>query len=268
MTKTGDPFCGDGEGRGERLVAYLYDDLDAGERARIESHLSGCPACRDELAALGGVRAELARWAPPEPSGARSPEPGVRSPRSRLAMFMDIPAWAQTAAALLCVGVAAGLANLDVRYGAEGLQVRTGWSSAPAPVAASAPIAAPAPATTASPWQADLAALEEGLRAELVGSRALAPSDPMASPQRADGAPLTNVRTLIEESEERQRRELALRLADLLQDVEYQRRDDLEKIDRSLGLIQANLGIMQNTGVEVLRQRQMINDLAVRVSQR
>jgi hypothetical protein len=186
-------------------------------------------------------------------------------------MFTDVPVWAQTAAALLCVGVAAGLANLDVRYGADGLQVRTGWSSAPAPVVTAVPVAASAPAapaTTASPWQADLAALEEGLRAELVGNREVAPSDPVASPRQADGVPLTNVRTLIEESEERQRRELALRLADLLQDVEYRRRDDLEKIDRSLGLIQANLGIMQTTGVEVMRQRQMINDLAVRVSQR
>jgi hypothetical protein len=35
MTKTGDAFCGDGEGRGERLVAYLYGDLDTGERDRI-----------------------------------------------------------------------------------------------------------------------------------------------------------------------------------------------------------------------------------------
>jgi hypothetical protein len=76
------------------------------------------------------------------------------------------------------------------------------------------------------------------------------------------------VRGLIDESEQRQRRELALRLADMLRDVQFQRRDDLEKIDRSLGVIQANLGMMQSTGVEVMRQRQMLNDLAVRVSQR
>jgi hypothetical protein len=73
---------------------------------------------------------------------------------------------------------------------------------------------------------------------------------------------------LIGASEQRQRRELALRLAEVLRDVESQRRDDIEKIGRSLGVIQANLGVMQNTGVEVMRQRQMINDLAVRVSQR
>jgi hypothetical protein len=76
------------------------------------------------------------------------------------------------------------------------------------------------------------------------------------------------VAALIDESEQRQRRELALRLAEAVRDLHVQRRDDLARIDRSLGVIQANVGVMQNTGVEVMRHRQMINDLAVRVSQR
>jgi hypothetical protein len=259
MTTKGDAVCMGGDGWGEQLVAYLYEDLEAGARARVEAHLSECPACQSELGALGGVRSALARWAPPEPSFGMIARRAVPPPRSWLAGLADIPVWARTAAALLCVGVAAGLANLDVRYGADGLAVRTGWSSAPAP-AAEAVVETPE-----RPWQADLAALEEGLRIELASSRAVAPSGPTSG---AAAAELSGVRTLIEESEQRQRRELALRLADLLRDVEYRRRDDLEKIDRSLGLIQANLGVMQNTGVEVMRQRQMINDLAVRVSQR
>ena len=39
----------------------------------------------------------------------------------------DLPLWAQVAAAMLCVGVAAGVANLEVRYEGGRLSVRTGW---------------------------------------------------------------------------------------------------------------------------------------------
>jgi hypothetical protein len=258
MTIRGDMHCDQNEGWGGQLVAYLYDDLEPSERAEVEAHVSGCPACRRELAALGDVRGALAQWTPPEPAfGVAVHRPAPTPPAHWLAALGDIPVWAQTAAALLCVGVAAGLANLDVRYDADGLAVRTGWSSAPAPVAE------PAPETAGRPWQADLVALEQGLRAELMERGAGTVPDASAG---ADSGDLARLRTLIEESEQRQRRELALRLADLSREVEYRRRDDLQKIDRSLGMIQANLGVMQNTGVEVMRQRQMLNDLAVRVS--
>ncbi len=43
----------------ELLVSYLYDDVSREDRARFESHLRGCAACRDELKALGAVRADL-----------------------------------------------------------------------------------------------------------------------------------------------------------------------------------------------------------------
>jgi hypothetical protein len=67
---------------------------------------------------------------------------------------------------------------------------------------------------------------------------------------------------MIAQSEQRQQRELALRIGDVVNDVQVQRRADLSKIDRSIGLIQ------NSTGMEVLRQREMLNSLAVRVSQR
>jgi hypothetical protein len=266
MTTTHDTMCTEGGQRGERLVAYLYDDLDSSERAAIESHLSRCRRCREELAALGAVRVELGRWTPPEPArGFASSPPAL--PRKRPGVWgtlSDIPVWTQAAAAVLCVGVAAGLANVEVRYDGDGLMVRTGWSGSSAPggdvASAGETVAAPA---VERPWQVDLAELAEALRSELRTGRTA------ASGQAAEsGAGVTQVRALIDESEQRQRRELALRLAEVLRDVESQRRDDIEKIGRSLGVIQANLGVMQNTGVEVMRQRQMINDLAVRVSQR
>ena len=68
------------------------------------------------------------------------------------------------------------------------------------------------------------------------------------------------VRALLDESEKRQQRELALRVADVMRDLDTQRRADLTKIDRSLGVIQ------NNAGVEVLKQRELLNYL-VRASQ-
>jgi hypothetical protein len=72
---------------------------------------------------------------------------------------------------------------------------------------------------------------------------------------------MKRVRSLLQESERRQQRELALRVAEVAQDAQAQRQADLMKIDRSLGLIQSR------TGVEVMRTQQQLNTLAQRVSQ-
>jgi hypothetical protein len=72
---------------------------------------------------------------------------------------------------------------------------------------------------------------------------------------------LRRVRALLDESEKRQQRELALRVAEVVRDVNAQRQADLVKIDRSLGVVQNNLG------VEVMKQRQSLN-LLYRASQR
>jgi hypothetical protein len=72
---------------------------------------------------------------------------------------------------------------------------------------------------------------------------------------------LRRVRTLVEESERRQQRELALRLAEAIRDVNAQRQADLVRIDRNIGAVQ------NNTGREMLRQRsEMLNYVTVRTS--
>ena len=63
------------------------------------------------------------------------------------------------------------------------------------------------------------------------------------------------------ESEQRQQKELALRLTQVLTDVESQRRADLVRIEQNMGQIE---GL---TGQEAARQREMLNYL-MRVSQR
>jgi hypothetical protein len=120
-----------------------------------------------------------------------------------------------------------------------------------------------APATTETvPSGAALAALEERLRAEIAQIRNASPAPaPAAAPRAAaDAQLLARVRTLIEESEQRQQRELAFRTAQILRDVDSQRRVDLEQIQRTVGQIE---GL---TGAEVREQRQMLNYL-IRASQ-
>jgi hypothetical protein len=273
-----DMTCNLAGDRDETLIAYLYRDIGPADRIAFESHLTTCATCRQEIEALGGVRAELARWAPPEPifaianpeSRATSHGPRTTSrqphatghPPAFSPWWRGIPAWAQVAAALLVLGVSAGIANFDVRYDHGGVTVRTGWSR---PAAASI-VTQDAPSN--APWRNDLAALERQLRSELRASQAAAAATTTsmpASPRAASAVEpdvLRRIKALIDESERRQQTELALRVAQVERDVFSQRQADLRKIDQNLGRMQ------DQTGVEVLKQRQMLNYLVQRVSQR
>ena len=268
--------CSYGDTRDEAIVAYLYDEADdsLARRAPFETHLQTCPRCRTEVASLRGVRAQLARWSPPEPSfgltnSQSNPQSGIRSPQ----WWSAIPIWAQVAAALLFVGVSAGIANLDVRYDRNGLSVKTGWSQrADGAARSSGPEAAqrfsPASGANAAPWKADIAALESQLKKEIRAVQTSPATSPAATVRNvsttADADLARRVRALVEESEKRQQRELALRIAELVRDVNAQRQADLVRIDRTLGVVQNNVGI------EVMKTRQQMNqmDLIYRASQR
>jgi hypothetical protein len=249
--------------RQDLLVAYLYDEVDPSDRAAFEEHVAACAVCSRELDELGVVRLRLGGWTPPEPVRAfsRATAPPERARAGVWTVLGESPAWVQVAAALLFVGVAAGVAHLDVRYDRNGLSVRTGWfASAGRPVAVSSePVAAP---QGNAPWRAELAALEQQLRAEILAAPAQATVDAAARRDgAADGETLRRVRALIDESERKQQKELALRVAEVATDLRAQRVADLRNIDRNLNVIQSN------TGVDMLRLYRMTNDLAVRVSQ-
>jgi hypothetical protein len=117
----------------------------------------------------------------------------------------------------------------------------------------------PANTSSAAPiTRADLVALEQRLRSEMSQTHG---SNQNVSSSPADTRILERVRVMIDESEQRQRRELALRSAELVRDFDAQRNVDLARIERTLGQMDGT------TGVEVAQQRQMLNYL-MRVSQR
>jgi hypothetical protein len=264
--------CGYGDDRDAAIVAFLYDEPDASpaERRAFEVHLRTCAQCQADLAGLRGVRTQLARWSPPEPTFSTgdpqfNPQSAIDNPH----WWSAVPTWAQVAAALLFLGVSASIANLDVQYG--GLTIRTGWSPRQA-----TPIAPATTGTTArvamdpvkdAPWRADIAALEQQLKSEIraaSSSTAQAPSIKTVSAPASDAEISRRVRALVEESEKRQQTELALRLAELARDVTAQRQADMVRFEHKLGLVQNNVGI------EVLKTREKMNqmDLIYRASQR
>lgn len=83
------------------LAAYLYDDIGADDRARVESHLAGCARCRDVLASFAAVREELARHAAPP---ARSAAGVVVLGRRRA----SVPPWMAFAAGVAAAALLGG----------------------------------------------------------------------------------------------------------------------------------------------------------------
>jgi hypothetical protein len=219
------------------------------------------------LAAFEGVRVSLGGWSPPSLrvenslsfglASGTGHQPPVTSPRS---WWREIPAWAQVAAAVLCLGVGAGMANLRVRYDANGLQVSTGWLTvAPSPVSQNSQ-PAPGVAGNDAPWRAEFTALEQRLRAD-VRQPSPAVTTVSSAGTSINTETLRRLRTLVDESERRQQRELALRLAEAVREVNAQRQADLVRIDRNIGAMQ------NNTGREMLRQRnEMLNYVSLRTA--
>jgi hypothetical protein len=222
----------------------------------IGAHLVICSGCAEELIALGSTREQLATWTPPDAQlGFRIGPNASRSNVLRPARWWQqpMPAWAQAVAAVfifatgLTLGALRGVTQPTV--GAVQRSVAPASNTA----AASARSDGAAPIT-----RADLVALEQRLRSEM--------SQPHAISQNVAGSPaeariLERVRAMIDESEQRQRRELALRSAELVRDFDAQRNVDLARIERTLGQMDGT------TGAEVAQQRQMLNYL-MRVSQR
>jgi hypothetical protein len=183
------------------------------------------------------------------------------------------PVWVPLAlAAGLVLAVGAVLANVEVQAANGGVTIRAGWTHPPLAAPATA-VAEHVPAretgvpvktgVTDADLQHAMAALEARLRGDLATSArpAVTTAVPVAATSVDRSDLLQQVRTLVDESERRQQRELALRLAQVVQDFDNQRRTDLVKIEQNFGQIESL------TGQEAARQRAITNYL-VRASQK
>ena len=238
------------------LIAFVYDDIEPLQKDAVARHLVECVRCRDEVAALGGVRQALGAWTPPVPELRFTvvPESAVSNVvRPDVPAWQTVPRWAQLVAATLALAVGASVANVQVRRDAGGWTVSTGW------MAPAAPATDAAVAPTDGQWKTALAALEESLRREMAARPAstatVAAAPTAAANTGADAETIARVRALIEASEKRQQQELALRLTQFGRDIDLQRRADLVRVEQGIGQLEGR------TGAEVARQREAINYL-------
>lgn len=255
--------------RADDLVDYLYGEASPDDHASFESHVRACALCARELAALGRVRKTLADWEPPAmglgfrlgvPETVVAFRPG---PFRRAAPYLGL-----AAAAVLVLAAGAAVANVEFRYGPDGLTVRTGWARPAEPNAArvqdaaARPVPASVPATpAAADWQREIAALERRLREEMASHAAPVSAGGGAGASSVEARVLARVRTLIEDSERRQERAQALRFVSFTRDMQAQRQADLNRVQQGLGHLE---GV---TSAEIVRQRDWMNYI-MRVSTR
>jgi hypothetical protein len=258
----------------ELLVSYLYDDLAAGDRAAFESHLRACAACRDELNALRGVRADLISWTPPQPDFGfrvvREPKVVPMPARSWRAWYT--PAAGLAAAAVLVLAAASAIAHVEIHRGPDGVTVRTGWSaSASAASASAAPDGArgfggtrsPATANVSPASSAPSTSVDPALVAAIVRRLdALEASARESSNVRnastmsarvSDAELFKRMREIVAQSESKQQGELALRIAQVIRDVDAQRVADLSQIQQGMR------GIQRTVNDEAIGHRELTN---------
>jgi hypothetical protein len=231
----------------ELLISFLYDEIDPAAKQAFQKHLAMCVECRDELAALGATRAQVALWTPPDADLGFRIVRGAESPAR--SWFRFSPAWGLAAAAMLLVAIGAAIANLDVRYGNDGLVVRTGWNNVN--------VAPPSVESNVTPvdWKAQADQLDRRLREieRTMSTRQSPPVQNASASDLSDADLLQRVREIVGQSETRQQRAFASRLADLTREFDAQRQLDLVAIDQGMTRLQ------NTSGAEVKQIREVMS---------
>ena len=260
------------------LVSYLYDDLAAPARAAFEQHLRGCTECRDELTTLRGVRADLLTWSPPEPDFAFRIVAEPRVAHAARVLRPDVPAWRRwftpaagfAAAAVLVLAAAAGLARVEVRSGPDGWTLRTGASPAIADgvVAGFGGFRARDVHLSGAAGEDVMTALERRIAALETSSRDTSnvryASLQSARPSNDDI--LKVVRDLLAQSETRQKGELALRLQQVIRDMDMKRAADLNGVRQGISRIDAS--VTANVSEDAAMHRELMNYLRTSSNQK
>jgi anti-sigma factor RsiW len=192
----------------ERLQAdkvdLLYGEADAEVAERVEAHLAGCVACREEMQALRRVRQDLGAWRLPSPRPAFSPRGVV------------VPRWLAAAAAVaLALGASFGaLGYASVRRALASQEAR---------------------ARALEERQREASLTLAALKASADGSAALDADRVLATLD-------SRIDEKLRESEERQGRAVDLRFANWADHAEALRRVDLARVAAGLSYLDGRHG--------------------------
>jgi anti-sigma factor RsiW len=214
----------------EALLDYLYEEGDPAERLQIARHLQECAACSVAVLEFQSVRGMLSEWVPPaselgfrvvqdaSPMAPRATvEHGARSDWWRVWNPATSKGMLQAAAAVVLFVSGMAFSQLDVRYENGTVTVRPRFlEPSDQNVRAGSILLTP-----------DSSNVPVVATAEAAAPSAAMPIDREELLQR--------VRSMIDQSEERQQRELALRLSQVTREVDTQHQADLLRIQQDFG---------------------------------
>ena len=229
----------------DALLDYLYEEGDPAERLKIATHLQECAACSVAVLEFQNVRGMLRDWTPPaadlgfrivQDADASLSAPVNHGARSGWwrgwgpTTHQKMPRLAQAAAAVVLFAAGMAVSQLNVDYGDGALTVRT-RSAAPSANIRNASITLPSQnvsafGNTADTGNIDINELERVLRERLQAQNTSAIDTEHL---------LQRVRAMIDQSEQRQQRELALRLSQVAREVDTQHQADLMRIQQDFG---------------------------------
>ena len=232
----------------DALLDYLYEEGDAAQRLAVAQHLQECAACAVAVLEFQNVRGMLIDWTSPAADlGFRIVQEGERpdtiaDKESRRGWAWGWPKatgratpWLQAAAAAMVFAAGMAVSQLNVDYTNGRVVVSIG-----------------------SPAQENVRQASITLPAENM----VAPNRPLtleeidrlitdrlgANPSGTDREELfQRVRAMIDQSEQRQQRELALRLSQVSREVDTQHQADLLKIQQDFGQQQEALEYIVRT---------------------
>lgn len=187
----------------------LYGEADSEVRARVEAHVAGCEACREEMGALAGVRQDLQAWKAPSGRAVVTPR-GIVVPRWLAAAAVFLVALGATLGTTGYLSLRRALAAQEARAVALERQQEQAQAALAAALARSA--TRPAPQSAATDTDGLLALVDERVDAR------------------------------VRESEVLRQRQLDLRLASFNEQVEAQRRLDLAKVAAGLSYLDGRHG--------------------------
>ncbi|MFP5262744.1 MAG: anti-sigma factor family protein [Blastocatellia bacterium] len=114
--------------RREALVSYLYNEATPGEIRDFENHLTGCPACKQEVRAFERVRGMLQQWQLEDMPVVRvvTEPPSPRRPALAVLkeLFAVTPAWAKALGAAAMTLLVLAAMGTDISIGRDGFSFR------------------------------------------------------------------------------------------------------------------------------------------------
>ena len=207
----------------EKLIGYLYDEVDANQRRAVETHLSTCETCTEELRGFRSVRQDLLAWDVPQHDSVWKPFVTAR-PQP---IWRQMPAWAMAAAAMLvfAIGGAGGFAG----------RAFAARSEPPAQMASFPPAAQPPVQPAALVSIEEVRALQTRLKElERAASARTVSAVPVSMSASANAAMLRQVEQLIRDSEGRVNHKTSQKILSIITDINKAHTADMASLQQQI----------------------------------